>query len=337
MKTALDAYNRSGVVKQTTTHMRGLHSLEVCYLDCVILSSEAKTKKTIKSYCIVLVAEHDLQFVQVNTDDQIDFVRAFIKGSKYSINFKNISDISVLKGDDGDQLPMKAVKNGVEPQPRSICLHLHGGALCKIDTNGYGSTRLSKQIQSAWQSSLLLRSSQLAKLHTAADTSIANEYLTETINGVKCRSKNAVINTEKSFPKIIEIFDEFAVEAWVDLELKEVTCRSREFFVSTVVLCIELMQAPATRLPVQSSSGLTRRNRGDSNSNSDLNSTLGERGYNENINNNINISSSSTRLRQSKNLFINKIRGIESDSEIQARLHTIALQRLLVIRAALKV
>lgn len=303
----------------------GQHTLEICYIDCAVTSHglqiplSSSVKKIIQSYCIVMVTEDDLQLVPVANSHQVDIVRAFSQGLKYAIKFKKMSDIAFLKGEDSELVLSKVAKAGTDPRPRSILIRLLDESTCKIDTNGCGSSRLLKQIQSAWQSSLVLRSAQLSRLNTTADVTMADEYLSVTINSLKLCSASHTSNIDRGSDQQLEIFNEFANEAWVDLELKERTCRSREFFVFTLIFCIELVQLPSPR-----ASAISDRKAWT---------------VNQSIDDANRCSRSDIRMKQSssRNLFIDKINGIESNSELQTRLHAIALQRLNLIRAALKV
>lgn len=300
------------------------HTLEVCYLVCEVSSKlsavevAASDVKTIKSHCIVMVGEDDLQFVIVTKADQVDIVRAFVKGTKYAIKFNKISDITVQNGNDDEMAPQaKNVKASSEPQPRSILIHLQCETVCKIDTNGYGSTHLAKQIKSAWQSSLVRRSAKLAKLYSTADTSTAEEYLSETINTLKLNDMNK--NVISNLSQKIEIFSEFANEVWTDLQLKHTTCQSRELFVSTVIFCKHLLRAPPQR------SGLTA---------PDKTSNTTHTASTQNIHSNM--SDNNIPLSTSRNLFNERTQGAETN-DVHIGLQAMALQRMILIRSALKV
>lgn len=305
-------------------------TLEICYLDCAVTSDGSPTStaivdcKIIQSDCIMMVTEDDLQFVPVFLGHQVDIVRAFVKGLKHFVKFRKIGDITVLKGEDTELVPSKAANAGGDPRPRSILIHLLDGSLRRIDTNGCGANYLAKRIKSAWQSSLVLRSAQLSKLNTAADIAMADEYLSETINSLKLISANCKSSVGDRFEQQIEIFNEFANEVLVDLELKEITCRSREFFFFSLILCKELMLLPSSRsIPILDRSVRIR-------------SELSVDNSTDNVKRN-SYSSIITRQSTSSNLFIREISGVESRSELQIQLHATALQRLNLIRAALKV
>jgi hypothetical protein len=310
----------------TTAPLCGQHTLETCFLDCTIGSSS--NWNAIKSNCIVMVGKDSLQFVILAKVDQIDIVRAFRKGAKYQIRFTLITDINIVRIDDSENRKnTKAAESRRDTKPKSIVLHLQGDAFCKIDTNHnvYSSTHLAKQIQSAWHSSIVLRSAHLSKLNAFADTSIVDEYLLLTINSLKNSSKNEFYNnvSDDKSSETQEIFNEFASEAWVDLNLKEATCKSREFFVSSILLCQELISSPAPR---DASSNVDRvafttqfQKQGGLSKGSSIATSIS------------NASSSSQFQGTARNLFIEK-----TQVDLQSKLQSIALQRLLLIRTAFK-
>ena len=313
------------LASSSSDKLRGQHTLEICHINCTVTSHGHKIplstgdKKLIQSDCIVMVTENDLQFVPVSNGYEVDIVRAFLQGLKYAIKFKKMSDITILKVE-GSELPLsKVTRAGTDPRPRTILIHLLDESICKIDTNGCGSSHLLKQIQSAWQSSLILRSAQLSRLNTTADVAIADEYLLETINSLKLCSTGHKSSVDSGSDQHVEIFNEFADEAWIDLELKERTFRSREFFVVTLIFCTELVQLPSQRASAISDRKTWMGNHSLSDANRCSRSNIG------------------TNQSSSRNLFIDKINGIESSIELQTRLHATALQRLHLIRAALKV
>lgn len=307
-----------------TAPLYGQHTLETCFLDCSIGSTS--DKDTIKSNCIVMVGKDSLQFVILTKVDQIDIIRAFRKGAKYQIRFRLISDIEIVRIDDSENKKnTKAAESRRDTKPKSIVLHLNGEAFCKIDTNHnvYSSTHLARQIQSAWHSSIILRSAHLPKLNALADSSIADEYLHETINSLKHSSKNQFYNniSDDKTSEIEEIYSEFASEAWTDLELKEATCKSRELFVSSILFCQELISSPAPR---------------DTSSNVDraaFTTQKQRQGFQKgsSIAMSINASSSSQFQGTARNLFTEK-----TQVDLQSKLQSIALQRLKLIRTTFK-
>jgi hypothetical protein len=316
-------------VSYTTAPLCGQHTLEVCFLNCNLELSPTVPKKQIKSYCIVMVGKDNLQFVLLAKGDQIDLVRAFQKGSKYTIRFSNIADISVLKGEDDQHLTLKKVaKAERDTKPQSIIIHLHGEAVCQIDTKGYGSTHLAKQIQSAWQSSIVLGSTRLTTLDSSADRSLANEYLNETMISIKLSSSNRLKDNGKDQPsKKQEILDEFSSEAWLDLQLKEAACSSRELFVSSIVLCQELLYAPANgpTATATAADGSSTMRRDGSGFGIELRSSFGLESR---------VKSSAIFQGTARNLFDRKTD--ETMTEVQIRLQSIAFHRLMLVRSVLK-
>lgn len=328
--------DRRKLPKYGNAQLPGQHTLEVCFLECDVSSKpssgvKVNTTKVIKSDCIVMVSEEDIQFVPIDNADMVDIVRSFVKGIKYVIKLGKIADISILQGEDDEMaVGAKTVRNLKQPQPRRIIIHLHCGSDCKIATNGHGSTHLAKQIQSAWQSTIVLRSAQLPKLNSSADSATAEEYLCETVNSLK-GTTDLLLKTD--------IFDEFANEVWVDLQLKHAACNSRELFVSTIALCKELLRTPA-ELSIEAKSILHR-------SNDQPNSVFDDkftpasstRSFGNSFRSfgNSSVIGSSVSHRSMTSISNERNRAGETTSETQLRLQATALQRLVLVRSALKV
>lgn len=296
---------------------KGAHTLEVGFLDCGLDNEFINHKKAIRSHSIIMVAENDLLFVFLDKPEKIDILRSFNRGEKYRIRFSNISDI--MKSNDNEHLKLG---NGVLPS--SVVIQLNSGSTCKIS---YNSTQLGQQILHSFQSFTILKSACLPKLDILANTEIVDEYLKETLNGLKldtCMIKNQ----SKENNGMEETYNEFSSECIVDLNLKEAACRSRELFVSSILLCQELIYAPPPRSTLnRSSSFISATGMRNSQSTMSIKNTPKA----------INSSSSGNLLDVTRNLFVDKIRKEESISEVQIRLQSVALSRLVLIRGALKV
>lgn len=313
----------------------GEHSYEVCFLDYSVGSktlhegSSSFIGKSISSYCVAMVSEDELQFVQMMRPDQVDILRAFNRGKKHLIKFRKILDVCISKR---NEVEVKTLRTSTSfnrvPTARIIDIYLDCGAVCKIKTNGNGLANLGEKVLSAWQSSVIRRSSHLPKLNTRANKLIADEYLTETINSLKLN--DICISVSDKLSQKSGIFNEFASEIWSDLQLKNSATQSRELFVSTVTFCKQLVTEPLRR-----SSASLQRGGGIYSARIDETNSLSCNLPTATLN--MRSSSTLSLLSTSRNLFSEKTREGETSSEIQMRLQATALQRLISIRSALKV
>ena len=168
-----------------TDKLWGSHTLEVCYVDCPLdhgddhSAADAKKShhhppaprrplKQLQSDAIVMVGHEGLLFVLIADPREavVDMPAAFRRGQKYTVPFKAISDIRVLKTEDDVVSKVKPLSARAAPtsaKPRSVVVHIKGNqAVCRVDT--VGTTHLAKQMQAAWSAYLVMQTARIGKV-----------------------------------------------------------------------------------------------------------------------------------------------------------------------------
>ena len=169
-----------------TDKLWGAHTLEICYVDCPldhgddpadVRASHAsqlhpapprRAAKQMQSDAIVMVGHEGLLFVLIADPREavVDMPAAFRRGHKYTVPFKAISDIRVLKTEDDATTKVKPLSARAAPssaKPRSVVVHIKGNqAVCRVDT--VGTTHLAKQMQAAWSAYLVMQTARIGKV-----------------------------------------------------------------------------------------------------------------------------------------------------------------------------
>lgn len=215
--------------------------LEVCYINGSVQPRSSRNEdllskmKVIQSECIVLISYDSLKLVPIVAQDLMDITSAFMTGRKYIIKYDDVSDIGIPEIRRNVNTPQViGVKAASEPQRGSIIIYFHKGSQCRIGMDPKQSARLAKHLQYTWQSWLVCKSASMPKLSAAANISIAQEYLAETVNSLKSKSNNSTVNFGREMLRKQQIFEEFQAEVLSDLHLKNASCQSRELFISAV-------------------------------------------------------------------------------------------------------
>eukprot|EP00601_Ochromonadales_sp_CCMP2298_P019087 CAMPEP_0173298534 /NCGR_PEP_ID=MMETSP1143-20121109/16148_1 /TAXON_ID=483371 /ORGANISM="non described non described, Strain CCMP2298" /LENGTH=655 /DNA_ID=CAMNT_0014238665 /DNA_START=147 /DNA_END=2110 /DNA_ORIENTATION=- len=197
------------------------------------------TFEHIHSHAIVYVSEHQILVVLTGDPEMgLKYVESRAE-QKFAIDLTDITDVVIKR--DPSILDKKAKKQHkklhkqfMDKKKQSVFIYLKSNELVIVDT--YDSDHTAKTILTSWHSNLARSSAGLGPLLGTENAPLARAFY---LQSVRC------LQEAQRADEVLEVLEDFSREVLSDLELKDLTFKSRELVLVCLGMVWDLLNSEA--------------------------------------------------------------------------------------------